>query len=253
MPGISLAAIAAHCDKALRTREIGDYENALNGLQVENSGRVKRIAAAVDASMATIQLAIAAKADLLIVHHGLFWSVRRPWTADNYDLMRLLVEADLAVYSSHLPLDAHPQLGNNALLCAGLGLRHLKPFFQSHGRAIGFCSQTKIPRTELAKRLEQATGVKPKVIPGGGAVCAQVGVVTGGAGAGLKQAADEGLDTFITGEGPHWTFAAAEELGLNVFYGGHYATETFGVKALAAHLSKVFGVPWIFLDHPTGL
>jgi putative NIF3 family GTP cyclohydrolase 1 type 2 len=165
----------------------------------------------------------------------------------------LLVENDLAVYSSHLPLDAHPKLGNNILLCNALGLFHRKPFFYEHGQMLGFKSQTKISRAELAKRLERATGVKPKVIPGGEEICRQIGIVTGGAGAELKLAAKEGVDTFITGEGPHWTFALAEELGLNVFYGGHYATETFGVKALAAHLSKKFKVPWEFLDYPTGL
>ena len=111
----------------------------------------------------------------------------------------------------------------------------------------------KISRKELAARLEKATGAKPKIIPGGKSVCEKIGVVTGGAGAEMKQAAAEGVDTLITGEGPHWTFALAEELGLNVFYGGHYATETFGVKALAAELSKKFKVPWKFLDHPTGL
>jgi putative NIF3 family GTP cyclohydrolase 1 type 2 len=165
----------------------------------------------------------------------------------------LLAENNLAVYSSHLPLDAHPKLGNNAQLCAALGLKNLKPFFTSHGQAIGFKSQTKISRAELAKKLERATGAKPKLIPGGKNICEIIGVVTGGAGAELKLAASEGVDTFITGEGPHWTYGVAEELGLNVFYGGHYATETFGVKALAAELSKKFKVPWEFLDHPTGL
>ena len=163
------------------------------------------------------------------------------------------MENNLAVYSSHLPLDAHPKLGNNAQLCAALGLKNAKPFFESHGQNIGLKSQAKISRDVLAKRLERATGVKPKTIPGGKNLCEKIGVVTGGAGAELKQAVAEGVDTFITGEGPHWTFALAEELGLNVFYGGHYATETFGVKALAAELSKKFRVPWEFLDHPTGL
>ncbi len=118
---------------------------------------------------------------------------------------------------------------------------------------LGFKSRKKISRTELAKRLEHATGVKPKVIAGGEEICKQIGVVTGGAGAELKLAAKEGVDTFITGEGPHWTFALAEELGINVFYGGHYATETFGVKALAVYLSKKFKMPWEFLDYPSGL
>ena len=253
MPQVPLKKIVAHCDKILRTREFGDYDGAANGLQVENSGAVTKIAAAVDASLATIKLAIAAKAGLLVVHHGLFWSSRQPWTGENFELLRLLIENKLAVYSSHLPLDAHPQLGNNARLCAALGLKNLKPFFASHGHAIGFKSQTKIFRADLARRLERATGAKPKIIPGGKSICEKIGVVTGGAGGDLKIAASEGVDTFITGEGPHWTYALAEELGLNVLYGGHYATETFGVKALAAELSNKFKVPWQFLDHPTGL
>ena len=253
MPKVLLKNIVAHCDKILRTREIGDYDGAANGLQMENSGAVIRIAVAVDASLATVKLAVAAKADLLIVHHGLFWSPRQPWTGKNYELLQLLLKNNVAIYSSHLPLDAHPKLGNNAQLCAALGLRNLKPFFTSHGQTIGFKSQTKISRNELAAKLERAIGAKPKIIHGGKNICERVGVVTGGAGAELKQAAAEGVDTFITGEGPHWTYALAEELGLNVFYGGHYATETFGVKALAAELSKKFRVPWEFLDHPTGL
>jgi dinuclear metal center YbgI/SA1388 family protein len=250
---VPLKTIVAHCDKILRTREIGDYDGAANGLQVENSGAVTKIAAAVDASLATVKLAIVAKADLLIVHHGLFWSPRQPWTGKNYELLRLLAENNLAIYSSHLPLDAHPKLGNNARLCAALGLKNLKPFFLTHGQTIGFKSQTKISRNELAAKLERATGAKPKIIPGGKNICKHIGVVTGGAGAELKNAASEGVDTFITGEGSHWTSGVAEELGLNVFYGGHYATETFGVKALAAELSKKFKLPWTFVDHPTSL
>jgi dinuclear metal center YbgI/SA1388 family protein len=253
MPKISLADIVAHCDKILRTAAIGDYDGAANGLQMGNSGAVTRIAATVDASLATVKLAVAAKADLLIVHHGLFWSPPHPWTGKKYELLQLLIENDLAVYSSHLPLDAHPKLGNNAQLCAALGLKNLKPFFTSHGQTIGFKSQAKISRSELAAKLERATGAKPKIIPGGKNICEKIGVVTGGAGGDLKLAAIEGVDTFITGEGPHWTYALAEELGLNVFYGGHYATETFGVKALAAELSRKFKMPWEFLDHPTGL
>ncbi len=253
MPKAPLKSIVAHCDKILRTAAIGDYDGAVNGLQVENSGSVTRIAATVDASLATVKLAIAAKADLLIVHHGLFWNKTHPWTGKKFALMKLLIENNLAIYSSHLPLDAHPQLGNNAQLAAALGLKNLKPFFFSHGQNIGLKTSTNISRDELAKRLARATGAKPKVIPGGGEICERIGIVTGGAGGELKQAAAAGVDTFITGEGPHWTYALAEELGLNVFYAGHYATETFGVKALAAELSKKFKLSWTFLDHPTGL
>ncbi len=253
MPKIPLAKIIAHCDTTLRTAEIGDYDSAMNGLQVENSGHVTRLAAAVDASLATVKLAIAAQADLLIVHHGLFWSKPQPWTGRKYELLKLLLANNLAVYSSHLPLDAHPQLGNNAQLAAALGWKNRKSFFFSHGQNIGLRVRQKISRTELAGLLEHATGAKPKLIPGGKAICERIGIVTGGAGGDLPQAAAAGVDTFITGEGPHWTYALAEELGVNVFYGGHYATETFGVKALAAALSKKFHLPWKFLDHPTGL
>jgi dinuclear metal center YbgI/SA1388 family protein len=253
MPNVSLATLVHHCDRTLRVREIGDYDGAVNGLQMENSGTVTRIAAAVDASLATVKLAVAAGADLLIVHHGLFWSESHPWTGKKYELLRWLLDNDLAVYSSHLPLDAHPKLGNNALLAVGLGLKRLKPFFTSHGQAIGFQAQSGIPRAALAEKLEHLLGGRVAVLPGGPALCRRIGVVTGGAGSDLKIAAAEGVDTFITGEGPHWTFALAEELGLNVLYGGHYATETFGVKALAAALSKKFRIPWEFLDYPTGL
>lgn len=253
MPKVPLKILVDHCDKLLRTREIGDYEGAVNGLQVENSGAVTKIAAAVDASLTTVKLAITAKADLLVVHHGLFWSFRQPWTGRNRELLQLLIKNNLAVYSSHLPLDLHPKLGNNAQLCAALRLKNLKPFFRTHGQTIGFKSQTKISRAELAKRLNRAVGIRPLVIPGGNEICECIGVVTGGAGADLKIAADEGVDTFVTGEGPHWSFALAEELELNVLYGGHYATETFGVKALSAHLSRKFKLPWEFLDYPTGL
>ena len=253
MPKASLTAIANYCDRILRTKEVQDYEGAVNGLQVENRGDVTRLAATVDASLVTVKLAIAAGADMMIVHHGLFWSPSHPWTGKKYELLRLLVENNLAVYSSHLPLDAHPRLGNNAQLCAALDLKKLKPFFFSHGRFIGFQARQQIPRADLARRLERATGAKPRILPGGKNVCEKIGVVTGGAGGDLKQAAEEGVDTFVTGEGPHWTYALAEELGINVLYGGHYATETFGVKALASHLSRKFKLPWEFLDHPTGL
>jgi len=249
----SLIAIVKHTDQLLRTTAIGDYDGAFNGLQVANRGTVARLAATVDASLATVKLAIAAGADLLLVHHGLFWSPTHPWTGKKYELLRTLFDHNLAVYSSHLPLDAHPRLGNNAQLCAALGLKKLRPFFASHGQPIGFLTTANLSRAELAARLARATGAPPRVIPGGPPICRRLGVVTGGAGGDLKIAAAEGVDTFITGEGPHWTYALAEELGLNVLYGGHYATETFGVKALAAHLSAKFHVPWTFLDHPTGL
>jgi dinuclear metal center YbgI/SA1388 family protein len=253
MAKVALRSIVAYCDRALRTTEVQDYDGAGNGLQVENNGTVTRLAATVDASLATVKMAIAARADLLIVHHGLFWGPTWPWVGKRRALLKLLLENNLAVYSSHLPLDAHPRWGNNAQLGRALGFKKLTPFFFDKGRYLGFKTKTKMARPELARRLAKALGREAIAIPGGPEICRRVGVVTGGGGSQIKLAAAEGVDTFITGEGPHWTYALAEELGLNVFYGGHYATETFGVKALTAVLAKKFHLPWQFLDHPTGL
>jgi len=253
MPKVSLQKLVNHCDRLLQALKLEDYPGAENGLQVANPGHVTRIAAAVDGTLTTVNLATRQRADLLLVHHGLFWSPSHPWTGKRYELIKTLLDNSVAVYSSHLPLDAHPRLGNNAQLCAALGLRGLKPFFFSHGRHIGWKSHTEISRADLVAKLERAVNARALLIPGGKGTCRNIGVVTGGAGSDLKKAAEEGVDTFITGEGPHWTYALAEELGINVLYAGHYATETFGVKALAAHLSQKFRIPWSFIDHPTGL
>lgn len=253
MPKADLQAIVKHCDRELRINEIVDYDDAHNGLQVENRGKVHHIAAAVDASLATIHKAADMEADLMIVHHGLFWNPQHPWTGKKRDLITALIENDMAIYSAHLPLDIHPRLGNNAGLCKALKFPRPKPFFEEKCTPIGLRITTRIRRNVLANRLKAILGASPVLLSGGPSECGNIGIVTGGAGSSLAQAATEGVDTFITGEGPHWTGALAEELGINVFYGGHYATETFGVKALAAHLSKKFKLPWGFIDHPTGL
>src|SRR5947208_11109904 len=152
MPTERLADIVSHCARLLNTTTFDDWDGAVNGLQVENRGSITRIAAAVDASLATVRLAIAAKADLLIVHHGLFWSPSHPWTGKHYELLRLLLDHDVAVYSSHLPLDAHPRLGNNAWLCRFLRFEKLRPFFFSHGQFIGFKTTGNIWRGAIARR-----------------------------------------------------------------------------------------------------
>ena len=253
MKQVRLSRVVECCDRWLKPIAVHDWEGAANGLQVENNGRVTRIAAAVDANLATLRRAATTRADFLLVHHGLFWTPSHPWTGVRYRQMELLMGANLAVYSSHLPLDAHPRLGNNARLCAALGFGRLKPFFFDRDAWLGFRAEIRQPRDVLVKRLSRVLGQPVKLLPGGPSVCRRVGVVTGGAGSQLKLAAAEGVDTFITGEGPHWTHAAAEDLGLNVLYGGHYATETFGVKALAERLAATFKLPWVFIDHPSGL
>jgi dinuclear metal center YbgI/SA1388 family protein len=253
MATVSLSSLARYCDELLRIHEIRDYEGAVNGLQVERHGAIRRIAAAVDASEATLWAAGEVGADLLLVHHGLFWNLRQPWTGRHYRLIRRVVESNLAVYSAHLPLDVHPKLGNNARLCGALGLRRPKPFLFQRETHLGLMSRTALTLSSLSKRLSTAVRGPVHVIPAGPSTCRCVGVVTGGAGGELAKAAAAGVDTFITGEGPHWTHALAEELGVNVLYAGHYATETFGVKACAEHLARHFKLSWTFLDHPTGL
>jgi dinuclear metal center YbgI/SA1388 family protein len=252
---IPLDRLLRYCDERLQPQQFADYDRAVNGLQVENRGVVHLIAACVDATLATVEMAADAGANLMIVHHGLFWAKTTPWTGRRYQLIRRLMDSDIAVYSQHLPLDGHPKMGNAAQLATALRLGRCVPFFAHKGTTLGVQATLSKPIAldELASRMTAALGGKPTVLRGGGATCRRIGICTGGAGAELEQAAAEGVDTFITGEGPHWTAALAEEAGINVLYGGHYATETFGVKALAAELSRKFGVPWIFLDRPSGL
>ena len=248
-----LNEIVEYCDKLLRIGEIGDYPNAWNGLQVANAGGVTKIAAAVDACGYTIDAAADLGCDLLIVHHGLFWQGLQPVTGGRYRRLKRALDAGLAVYSAHLPLDAHPRIGNNALLCTALGLENTVPFAPYKGTCVGLRACGEIGRTELAARLERAVGGPIRLSFGGPELAREIGVVTGGAGSAVQEMAEAGIDTFITGEGPHWTFPLAEDLRINLLYGGHYATETFGVKALAAEISARFHVPWMFIDHPTGL
>ena len=171
MKTAELKAIVSWCDQELRIPELGDYSEAHNGLQVENHGKVVRIAAAVDATLATIRKAIAEKANLMVVHHGLFWSKSVPWTGKRMELIRLLVENDMAVYSAHLPLDAHPKLGNNAGLAAAIGLRKTRPFFESKGYDIGLRGELAISRAELIERLNKVVAHRVTVLAGGTEKC----------------------------------------------------------------------------------
>jgi dinuclear metal center YbgI/SA1388 family protein len=230
-----------------------DYSGAHNGLQVENNGRVTQIGAAVDSHLGIIEQAIEARVDLLLVHHGLFWSPLVPVSGANKRKLELMFRNNLAVYSSHLPLDAHPTLGNNALLARAIGWTKATPFFDFEGTKVGLQTTASISRDELSARVCHAVGAEVTLLKGGPTTCHRIGLVTGGGGGDLAQAIAAGLDTFITGEGPHWTYGLAREAGVNVIYAGHYATETFGVKALAEFASKKFKVPWVFLDDPSGL
>lgn len=258
-PAVPLETIAHHLDTLLRTVDIPDYPGALNGIQVEHVGPVRRCAVAVDASLRTIQGAIDAGANLLIVHHGLFWSGVQPLRGRYFERIRRLLAGDVAVYSSHLPLDLHPTLGNNTLLAEALSLEPSEGFARYQTVDVGVAGRSDIETSTLADRLraiaEREGGSLVTVGATPGRLTKQWAICTG-AGASsdtLREAARRGIDTLIAGEGPQHTAVDAAELGIAVLYGGHYATETFGVRALGAELERMFGLPWSFVAAPTGL
>lgn len=249
-----LDTLVRYLDDYLRVaEEVADAPEAWNGLQVGNSGDITKFAAAVDMCEATVRMAAEQRADCLLVHHGLFWGGLRPLVGPAYRRVAALIKANIALYAAHLPLDRHPDVGNNSVVARLLGVKVRGEFGSYHGAPIGIWGEYSGKRDELSWSLTKTLGSAPRLLPFGPERVQRVGIVTGAGGSLIPQAAAAGLDTYITGEGQHWTFFDAEELGINVFYAGHYATETVGVKALAEHLSKKFDLPWAFLDHPTGL
>lgn len=251
---ISTSDFISYLDEYLKIDEITDYPQAQNGLQVE-SGRlhVEHVAFAVDAAQATIEAAAARGADILIVHHGLFWDGVHSVTGRRYRRIKALMDSDMALYSAHLPLDAHPEVGNNVVLARELGMNIEGRFGDFKGLQIGVWGTVELRREALAARLDQILGSRVRMIGGGPERIRRVGVITGGAGSQIDEARRAGLDAFITGEGAHHHYFDAEEGGINLYFGGHYATEVWGLKALSAHLEEVFGIRTDFIDHPTGL
>ena len=247
-------SLVDYLDTYLRTAEVPDYPNALNGLQVDSArARVRRIAVAVDAAQHTIDAAARAGADLLIVHHGLFWDGNQPVAGRRYRRLKALFDADLPLYAAHLPLDVHPEVGNNAVLARELGVEIRGTFGEYRGAPVGVWGALEIRREALCARLDALLGGRVKMVPGGPEQVRTVGVITGGAGGEVLVAARAGLDAYVSGEGAHHNYFDAEEGGVNLLLGGHYATETFGVRALGRHLEEKFGLEWTFIDHPTGL
>lgn len=232
-----------------------DYRNALNGLQVGGADEVGHLVAAVDASEASVAEAVDRGADLMIVHHGLFWGGLQPLTGRHLRRVRPLLLHDVALYSVHLPLDGHAEVGNCAILGRRLGLELEGRFGAYEGAEIGWWGA--LPETlgaeGLRERVASVLGGGVHLIPGGPREIRRVGVVTGGGASFTGEAAELGLDALVTGEGSHHTHFDAMELGIHVLMGGHYATEVFGVQALAGHLADRFGLTWEFVDQPTGL
>jgi len=255
---VSLQDLVGFLDGYLRIREVPDHPNALNGLQVENGGTVSWIAAAVDASQAAIDAVAERSAArgapaLLIVHHGLFWDGAQPLTGRRIRRVRALLGADTALYGAHIPLDVHPEVGNNAVLARDLGLTDPRWFSDYRGILLGVSGALAIGRDALVAELDRRLDTRSRLIAGGPEVTRRVGVITGAAGDRIRDALDAGCDTLVTGEGMHHTYFDAMEYGVNLIYAGHYATETVGVKALAALTAARFGLPHEFVDLPTGL
>lgn len=255
----TLTDIGRHLDAMLRVDEIPDFPGALNGIQVETESPIVKVAGAVDARERTIRGAADAGANLLIVHHGLFWGGVQPLRGAFLRRVRLLLEHDIAVYSAHLPLDMHPELGNNALLARELGLEPSAGFARYKTVDIGVAGRSEIPTPDVVARATAFARAHGHDVRTAGPVAGKVTrhwAICTGAGAGqdtLREAIAAKVDTLVVGEGPHWTAIDAEESGLTIIYAGHYATETLGVRSLAATVGAAFDLPSLFLEAPTGL
>jgi dinuclear metal center YbgI/SA1388 family protein len=250
---MQLLDIAKYLDDYLAIKHVPDWPNAFNGLQVDGRVEVRKVATAVDACTFTVEAAVHGGADLIIVHHGLFWGAKAPLTGAYFKRVSTLIRNDLALYSCHTPLDAHPEVGNNHVLARKLGLKPGGLFGEMEGVPMGVWAETDVSRDDLINKIALLLNFNPTVIATGPERIRKVGIITGGAGTWIDRAAAIGCDTFITGEGPHHTYFDAEERGMNAIYAGHYATETVGVQALGEHLEKRFGLETFFIDHPTGL
>jgi dinuclear metal center YbgI/SA1388 family protein len=246
--------LTQYLDQLLKNSQFKD--SSQNGLQVDGVAEVRKVAFAVDACQASFRAAVRVGAQMLIVHHGMFWDKPVLATGANYRRLKVLFDGGVSLYGCHLPLDAHPKLGNNAELCRLLGLRKRRAFGEYHGQNVGFGGDLPIAMTldRLVARLQKATGSAPvKVFRNGPKRVKKVGCISGGAGGMFEDAGKAGFDTYVTGEGGHGNFHAIAEQDVNVIFGGHYATETLGLKALQRYLAKKFKLATEFIDLPTGM
>jgi dinuclear metal center YbgI/SA1388 family protein len=244
--------LVAYLDRYLRVAEIPD--SSPNGLQVEGAARVARVGYAVDVSVQTIRAAQRAGADFLIVHHGLWWGRHVQITGPMHARVSGLIHADLSLYAAHLPLDCHPKVGNNVELARLLGLRVKEPFGEYKGIKLGVIATAARPhsRSAFAARVAKVLGERPQVLAHGPASVRRVAIVSGGGAMLTEDAARAGCDTFLTGESEHSAVHPARETGINLVFGGHYATETVGLRALQRHVAARFGLAGVFLAVPTG-
>ncbi|MDQ3742275.1 MAG: Nif3-like dinuclear metal center hexameric protein [Actinomycetota bacterium] len=249
---VTVLDLISDLDALLRARDFDDYSP--NGLQVPGPEEVRTVATGVTASVALFERAAAEDAQLVLVHHGLFWK-GMPQHVDRamYRRLRPLFLNDIALAAYHLPLDAHPEVGNNALLARALGCDSLEPFAEHSGQPIGMAGTfggDGISAEDLVARVREVTGRDPLHLAHGPARVRTIGVVSGGAASYLDDAIAAGHDAFLTGEPAERVLAQSREAGIHFLGAGHYATETFGVRALGDRLSERFGVRHVFLDDP---
>src|SRR5919106_3725706 len=246
-----LSEVIASLDELLDAHDFQDY--GPNGLQVPGSAELSVVATGVSAHRELFEQAAAAGAQLVVVHHGLFWDFHpRSLTPAMKERLRVLFDNDIALAGYHLPLDAHPEVGNNALICQVLGLERGEPFGEHRGHEVGFVGRSAegVPFAELRSRCVAAFGQEPFVWDTGPEVVHSVGIVSGGAASSFGEAIAHGLDAFLTGEPAEHVMADARESGTHFIAAGHYATETFGVRRLGELLEERFGLEHRFVDVP---
>lgn len=244
----SLDEIVRFCDLNTRRAEVADFPGANNGLQLQNNGSVTKIGAAVDAGKVPFEKAIEQGVDLLIVHHGLFWNTPVHYSGILYEKLKLAMDHNLAVYSSHLPLDAHQEIGNNRLLAKALDLEPEDWFLPYEGTPIALLATAPASRAELRQRLEREFNGAITPIEYGSEAPKRVAILTGSGRSALEHLKSMGADTLITGELRQEHFNLAQEEGFNLYICGHYATERYGVTALAGLVAEAFNLPVSFIQ-----
>ena len=250
---VPLSALVDFCDAAVRRREVPDFDGAWNGLQCENrAGTVAHIGAAVDAGLATFERAAMAGVDFLIVHHGLLWGNPVRLTGPHFARVDRLLANQIALYGAHLPLDCHETLGNNAILAKQLGLKIAQWELPFEGKPMVATVADCPTRAVLRARLQRCFPGGFTAIEKGPARPKKIAIVTGSGVTVVRHLREIGVDTLITGEVRQANFVDAEDEGLNLYLCGHYATEVFGVQALAAAAARKFGLPctWLGSDCP---
>ncbi|HOR80290.1 MAG TPA: Nif3-like dinuclear metal center hexameric protein [Sphaerochaeta sp.] len=251
--GMMRSELVAYLDEYLGIESFLSSDSSLNGLVVGGEDkRIGKIGYAVDACQASFDQAAREKVDFLLVHHGLFWGVPLAVTGSHYTRLATLIKHGIDLYAAHLPLDAHPEIGNNIRIAKALDLEEIEPFAPYKGKTIGYKGRLQEPKTlkEIAGHLGYE---KTILLPFGKERIRTVGIVSGGASRNVSDALNDGLDLYITGEVEHESYHVALEGGINVLGGGHYVTEVYGVRALAEHLCERFGLEAVFIANPTGL